>query len=222
MIEVQGLQFSYPQSDFQLRMPRLEVEHGSTVALIGPSGTGKTTVLSLLAGILVPDTGAVRVNGTPISGLEDRDRRDFRIRTAGLVFQEFELLEYLSVLDNILLPYRISGALALTENVHRRATLLAGQVGIGDKLRRYPGQLSQGERQRAALCRALLPQPPVILADEPTGNLDPANRDRVLELVFDYVRTHEATLIAVTHEHDLLDRFQRVEDVLELQQEGKP
>jgi putative ABC transport system ATP-binding protein len=222
MIEVQGLQFSYPRSDFQLRVPTLDIERGSTVALIGPSGTGKTTLLSLLAGILVPDTGVVRVNGTQVSGLEDRARRDFRLRTAGLVFQEFELLEYLSVLDNILLPYRISRALASTEDVPRRATLLAEQVGIGDKLRRYPGQLSQGERQRVALCRALLPQPPVILADEPTGNLDPANRDRVLELVFDYVKTRQATFVAVTHEHDLLDRFQRVEDVMALQQEGKP
>jgi len=217
MIEIQGLQFHYSRSDFQLRVPGLGVDRGSTLALIGPSGTGKTTLLSLLAGILVPDTGTVRVNGTQLSGLDDRARRDFRIRHTGLVFQEFELLEYLSVLDNILLPYRISAALTLNQEVRERATSLAEQVGIADKLRRYPRQLSQGERQRVALCRALLPQPPVILADEPTGNLDPATRDRVLAIVFDYVKTRQATLIAVTHEHDLLDRFQRVEDITQLQ-----
>ena len=217
MIEIQGLQFHYSHSNFRLRVPQLGIEGGSTVALIGPSGTGKTTLLSLLAGILVPDTGTVRVNGTHLSGLDDRVRRDFRIRHTGLVFQEFELLEYLSVLDNILLPYRISSALALNEGIRERAKSLAEQVGIADKLRRHPRQLSQGERQRVALCRALLPQPPVILADEPTGNLDPANRDRVLAIVFDYVKTRQATLIAVTHEHDLLDRFQRVEDITQLQ-----
>ena len=221
MIQIRDLQFTYEQGSFCLQVDELSIEAGERIAWTGASGSGKTTLLHLVAGIASPSIGRVECCGTELTGLRDSARRDFRIANIGLVFQEFALLEYLSVLDNILLPYRISGALALNEEVRTRATLLAGQVGIEDKLRRYPRQLSQGERQRVALCRALLPQPPVILADEPTGNLDPANRDRVLELVFEYVKTRQATLIAVTHEHDLLDRFQRVEDVTELQQEGK-
>lgn len=216
MVEVDELEFGYRDGEFLLRTQALSVARGQTVALIGPSGTGKTTLLNLLAGILVPREGQIRINRTTVSSLSDGARRDFRLRTMGLVFQEFELLEYLSVLDNILLPYRISSALALTADVRQRACTLAEDVGLGGKVGRRPGQLSQGERQRVALCRALLPRPPLVLADEPTGNLDPANRDRTLSIVFDYLRAQHATLIAVTHEHDLLDRFERVVDVSEL------
>ena len=128
------------------------------------------------------------------------------------MFQEFELLEYLSVFDNILMPYRINGSLLLDSIVRERAQSLAEVVGIGDKLNRYVDQLSQGERQRVAICRALLVQPQLILADEPTGNLDPTNKDRVLDILFDYAETNGATLVTVTHDHDLLPRFGRVID----------
>jgi len=221
MIRATHLDFGYQEAGFRLRVDALSIGQGECVALIGPSGSGKTTLLNLLAGIVVPHAGAVHIDGTQVSALDDRARRNFRIRTTGLVFQEFELLEYLSVMDNILLPYRISAALTLDGAVRRRAASLAQEVGIADKLGRYPRQMSQGERQRAALCRALLPNPPLILADEPTGNLDPANRDRVLSLVFNYVRTNQATLLAATHEHDLLDRFQRVVDLTELPKGGE-
>ena len=133
----------------------------------------------------------------------------------GLVFQEFELLEYLDVLDNVLLPYRVNSSLRLTAGVRQRARELLGSVGIGDMLDRYPDQLSQGERQRVAVCRALLVSPRLLLADEPTGNLDPANKGRVLDILLDYAAGNGATLVTVTHDSDLLSRFERVIDFRE-------
>ena len=126
--------------------------------------------------------------------------------------QDFELLEHLSVLDNILLPYRISRSLRLDRSVRERAVLLAEQVGMGDKLRRDVRRLSQGERQRVAVCRALLPAPRLLLCDEPTGNLDGANKQHVLEILDEYVARARATLVTVTHDHEILPRFGRIVD----------
>jgi putative ABC transport system ATP-binding protein len=126
------------------------------------------------------------------------------------VFQDFELLDYLSVLDNILHPYRITGALQLDKNVQNQAEKIAGDMRIGDKIKRYPNDLSQGEKQRAAICRALLPGPKLILTDEATGNLDPENKTLILDLLFKTVKDHNTTLLAVTHDHELLMRFDRV------------
>ncbi len=133
-----------------------------------------------------------------------------------MVFQEFELIEYLPVLDNILLPYRISAALRLEPDVRQRAARLAGDVGIGAKIDDDVGRLSQGERQRVALCRALITEPDVILADEPTGNLDPANKGKVLDILLKHGRRCDATVLAVTHDHALLSRFDRTIDFQEL------
>jgi len=211
VIAVTDLEFRYGE-EFRLNIPELSVDRGSRVAFIGPSGSGKTTLLHLLAGIVTPTAGRIAINGSEISRLDDVRRRDLRIRRIGLVFQEFELLEYLPVLDNILLPYRVHPALRLDEAVRERAVGLARDVGIGDKLRRTPERLSQGERQRVAVCRALLPEPAILLADEPTGNLDPANAAQVLDILFDYSQTRDATLVTVTHDHDLLGRFERIVD----------
>jgi ABC-type lipoprotein export system ATPase subunit len=215
MIRIADLEFSYREGDFALRVTDLRIDSGETVAVIGPSGSGKTTLLNLIAGIALPHAGSVTTNGVEIAALDDTARRAFRIANIGLVFQEFELLEYLSVLDNILLPYRFTPALRLDRTVRERAEGLAGQVGIADKLGRLVNRLSHGERQRVAVCRALLTQPALLLADEPTGNLDPANRDLVLDFLFDYSRSTGATLATVTHDHELLERFARVIDVKE-------
>jgi putative ABC transport system ATP-binding protein len=212
MIRIEELLFTYPDSDFRLSVAELSVHTGTTNAFVGASGSGKTTLLNLIAGILLPTSGRVETDGTVITGLSDRERRAFRVSRVGLVFQEFELLEYLNVLDNILLPYRINPALPLEPAVARRAASLAERVGIGDKLKRFPKHLSQGERQRVAVCRAVLTDPPLLLTDEPTGNLDPVNREKVLDILFDYVHESGTTLVSVTHDREILGRFENVVD----------
>ncbi len=215
MIEITSLKFSYPSGEFRLEMPEFTVGRNEKVAVIGPSGSGKTTLLNLAAGILTPKAGRVTVNGKDVSSLGDSGRRAFRITNIGFVFQDFELLDYLDVMDNILHPYRITRALKLDGEVRARAAALASDMGIGDKLGRLATDLSQGEKQRAAICRALLPRPHLILADEATGNLDPANKIRILDLLFRAVEQHGATLLAVTHDHELLDRFDRTFDFMD-------
>ena len=218
MIRISDLEFAYREGAFRLRIPHLRIHEGSTSAFVGPSGSGKTTLLNLIAGIVLPKKGIVEMDGVEVSAMGDAQRRDYRITHIGLVFQEFELLEYLTVLDNILLPYRINTSLDLDREVHDRAATLAEQVGIADKLSRYPKKLSQGERQRVAVCRAVLPQPIMLLADEPTGNLDPVNKWRVLDILFEYAQKSRTTLVAVTHDHEVLERFERVVDFKEFQE----
>jgi putative ABC transport system ATP-binding protein len=218
MIDIKALDFRYPAGEFRLGVPSFRLEAGEKVAVIGPSGSGKTTLLNVIAGILVPGGGSVSVGDVEVSALGDTARRDFRITSVGFVFQDFELLDYLSVLDNIVHPYRITGALKLDRKVRERARELAGKMGIGGYLDRHPDDLSQGERQRAAICRALLPHPKLILADEATGNLDPENKERILDLLFAAVGEHGASLLAVTHDHELLPRFDRVVDFHDFRQ----
>lgn len=212
MITLSELEFHYPDGEFSLRIPDLRFGTGESVAVIGPSGTGKTTFLNLVGGIVTASAGKVVHDGTDLASFSDAERRAFRILNMGLIFQEFELLEYLSVLDNILLPYRIHPALRMAPALEARAAELAAEVGISHDSDRYVDQLSQGERQRVAICRALLPRPSLILADEPTGNLDPRNKGKVLDILFSYVEREGATLLTVTHDHDLLERFERVVD----------
>jgi putative ABC transport system ATP-binding protein len=212
MIDIRALDFAYPGSGFRLHIPSFALRDGERLAVIGPSGSGKTTLLNLVSGIITPQRGQVRAAGTDLGTLSDARRRAFRIRNVGFVFQDFELLDYLDVLDNILHPYRITGALRLDRTVRARARRLADDLGVGDKLARHPSHLSQGERQRVAICRALLPEPGLLLADEATGNLDPDNKGRILDLLFDSVDARGAALLAVTHDHELLPRFNRVVD----------
>ncbi len=217
MITIRSLEFGYRTGEFRLTVPEFGVAKSEKIAVIGPSGSGKTTLLNLIAGILTPITGTVNVGDVPVNQLSDAERRDFRITNIGFVFQDFELLDYLNVLDNIIHPYRITRALILDKDVRARALMLAEAMGIGDKLKRFTNDLSQGERQRAAICRALLPHPKVILADEATGNLDPSNKTRILDLLFRSVEEHDTTLLAVTHDHELLKRFDRVVDFQDFQ-----
>ena len=212
LIRIVDLEFSYGSGGFRLLIPALRIRAQEQVAIIGPSGSGKTTLLNLIAGIAVPESGTVRVGEHEVSGLHDAARRDFRIRHIGFVFQDFELVEFLSILDNVLHPFRISSALQLSEEVVNRAVRLAKSMGLEDKLDRKPGQLSQGEKQRAALCRALLPDPQIVLADEPTGNLDPDATRQVVEYLTAHARESGATLVMVTHDHSLLGHFDRVID----------
>jgi putative ABC transport system ATP-binding protein len=210
LISISNLYFQYREGDFRLNIPDLTVKKSEKVAVIGPSGSGKTTLLNLIAGIIIPKQGSIRVNNVPVSDMRDNERRDFRITNIGFVFQDFELLGYLNVLDNILNPYRITRALELDTKVRKRAVSFANEMGIGDMLKRHTDDLSQGEKQRAAICRALLPGPKLILADEATGNLDPENKTLILDLLFRSVKDHNTTILAVTHDHELLIRFDRV------------
>jgi putative ABC transport system ATP-binding protein len=212
MIRIHSLDFQHQHGEFRLHVPELTVAQSEKVAVIGPSGSGKTTLLNLIAGIFSPSAGEICIGDVPVHQLTDSERRHFRISKIGFVFQDFELLDYLNVLDNIVHPYRITSALVLDKTVRARAASLAENMGIGDKLGRFPDELSQGEKQRAAICRALLPQPTLILADEATGNLDPDNKKVILDLLFESVNNNDATLLAVTHDHELLPRFDRVVD----------
>ncbi len=216
MIQVSGLEFGYSTGGFELRVPELRVAAGESLALTGPSGCGKTTLVHLLAGILEARAGRIEVAGLDMASLDLEDRQDLRALKVGLVFQEFELLDYLDVLDNVLLPYRLTAVLELDRPAREGAVALLGELGLGDKLRRYPGQLSQGERQRVALCRALVTRPAVVLGDEPTGNLDPVNRDHVIDALLRYGREAGAPVVVVTHDHEILPRFDRTVDVTRL------
>jgi ABC-type lipoprotein export system ATPase subunit len=210
MLTISDLEFWYERESFQLRLKRFTMQRGERAALIGPSGSGKTTLLHLMAGILVPKTGAIRVGESNITALNDVARREYRLANIGMVFQEFELIEYMTVLDNILLPYRLTDSQILTREVRGRAAELAERVGLADKLQRRPAKLSHGERQRVAICRGLISEPKMILADEPTGNLDPENKHRIVKLLRDYAEEHQVAMLMVTHDHSLLGDFDRV------------
>ena len=216
MIQVSGLEFGYPKTGFHLSIPDLEVGAGQSAALIGPSGCGKTTLLQLLAGIIPLQKGSIQIATTSLNQLPDRERRLFRIQTIGFIFQDFGLLDYLSVFDNMVHPYRINHGLMLTKEIKERAQSLATSVGLADKLQRFPKQLSQGEKQRVALCRALITKPRLILADEPTANLNPEQKHEILDLLLEDVKTKGSSLMLATHDYDLLDKFNQVIDFKDL------
>lgn len=221
MISLEDVTFQYGEAGFRLHIDSLAIQPAANVALVGPSGSGKTTLLHLLAGIFVPARGRVQVAGHDLGRMSDAARRDFRIANVGHVFQDFELVEYLNVRENILLPFFINGQLHLDAATRVAADELADSLGLGDKLLRPIGKLSQGERQRVAICRALLPRPRLILADEPTGNLDPVNTRHVLDILLQRAAFAEATFVMVTHDHSLLPRFDRVVDLTQFLVEGE-
>lgn len=211
-IRISQLTFAYPNRRFRLHIPELEINRGAHVAFVGPSGSGKTTLLRLLAGIYLPETGRLTLDSMELSELNDAARRAFRITRIGFVFQDFQLIDYLDVAENIRLPYRIHRAMKWTDHTARHFNDLVDATGMADKLKRPIVELSHGERQRVAICRALLTEPGLVLADEPTGNLDPASKHRILDLLFDQTRRRGATLVMVTHDRDLLEGFDQVID----------
>ncbi|MBT5738577.1 MAG: ABC transporter ATP-binding protein [Planctomycetes bacterium] len=193
-----------------VRVEKIAIEAGEKVAIMGPSGCGKTTLLSCIAGILSPSSGEVQVGEIRIDQLSDARRRKFRREHIGLVFQEFELLEHIDVMENSFLPLWLDGR-EPTEEEQAKLIERSRRCGIEDLLHRKPRALSQGERQRAAVCRALMTSPSLILADEPTGSLDGASGRAVLDLLFEEADLTGATVIVVTHDSTILDGFDRVE-----------
>ena len=209
MLTVNEIVFQYPRSPFGLRIERFACSAGSATAIVGPSGCGKTTFLNLAAGILQPREGSIRLDGTEITKLGASASATHRLSRIGLIFQEFELIEHLTVGDNILLP-RLLGLQADPEDLEKRARTLAEETGIAPYWNKRPDNLSHGERQRVAICRALSINPRIVLADEPTGNLDPTNKRMVLDLMVKFAKDDNRTLVVATHDVALLDAFDEV------------
>jgi putative ABC transport system ATP-binding protein len=214
-INISGLAFRYPgEQAFEMTVSDLRIASGECAAIVGPSGSGKTTLLSLVAGIQVPQKGEIQIGETRVNQLGESDRRAFRIKQVGQVFQAFELLEYLSVIENVLLGSIIDPN--IVKGARERAADLLASVGLSHKTHVKPTQLSHGERQRVAVCRAMLNDPKLLLADEPTGNLDQSNKQKVVDLLIKQAKQHRSTLLMVTHDNSLLDSFERVIDFEEL------
>jgi ABC-type lipoprotein export system ATPase subunit len=195
-----------------LCIDRLNVETGEKVAIFGPSGSGKTTLLYVVAGLLQPNIGLVRVCGQELSSLSESGRDRFRAGHIGFIYQNFNLMQGFSALENVLLGASFCGA----KPDRSRARQLLCEVGLEHRLNHKPGQLSSGEQQRVAVARALVNQPQLILADEPTASLHPANKQDVLDLLLGACERHGCTLLLVTHEVEILKHFQRSEAFLEL------
>jgi putative ABC transport system ATP-binding protein len=185
-----------------------DVARGETLALVGRSGSGKSTLLNLVCGIDRPDAGSVTVDGRVITELAERERTLFRRRHIGFVYQFFNLIPTLDAEENVLLPLELNGVRGAA--ARGRAQALMKEVGLADRLRAAPDQLSGGEQQRVAIARALVHEPTLVLADEPTGNLDDASAAEVLELLQSLVRNRNGTLLIATHAPALVARADRV------------
>jgi lipoprotein-releasing system ATP-binding protein len=186
----------------------LAVEPGEMVAIVGPSGSGKSTLLHLLGALDRADAGGVEIGGRSLAGLSGAQLAEFRNRTIGFVFQFHQLLPDFTALENVMLPGRIAGQ--EPKGVLENARRLLLEVGLEERLDHFPNQLSGGERQRVALCRALVLEPPLLLADEPTGNLDPVSGETVFELMLTLQARHRTTGLLVTHNPEIAQRCTRI------------
>jgi putative ABC transport system ATP-binding protein len=182
------------------------IAKGEAVAIVGASGSGKSTLLSLLAGLDVPSSGSVRLDGGPLSSLDEDGRAKVRGEKVGFVFQSFQLLPSLTALENVMLPLELRG----DADAEGPARAILGQVGLGERLGHYPRQLSGGEQQRVALARAFVTRPAVLFADEPTGNLDTQTGQAIVDLLFALNRESGTTLVLVTHDERLAARCDRI------------
>ncbi|BBQ54415.1 ABC transporter ATP-binding protein [Aeromonas jandaei] len=183
----------------------LQVNSGETVALVGASGSGKSTLLGLLAGLDLPSLGSIEILGKSLGELDEEGRARLRAEQIGFVFQSFLLLPTMTSLENVMLPAELRGE----RDCEPRARELLAAVGLGERLHHMPPRLSGGEQQRVAIARAFMTQPSLLLADEPTGNLDSKTGDKVIELLFELNRKHGTTLVVVTHDQELASRCQR-------------
>lgn len=181
------------------------VRAGEALAIVGASGSGKSTLLGLLAGLDLPGSGTVRIAGQDIFALDEDRRAQLRGEKVGFVFQSFQLLPALTALENVMLPLELAG----TDRVQERARSLLERVGLASRMTHYPRQLSGGEQQRVALARAFAPEPMLLLADEPTGNLDAATGLSVVDLMFEMNAERGTTLVLVTHDEALASRCAR-------------
>ncbi|EKP0280427.1 MAG: ABC transporter ATP-binding protein [Aeromonas popoffii] len=183
----------------------LQVNTGETLALVGASGSGKSTLLGLLAGLDLPSQGDIEILGQSLVQLDEEGRARLRAEQVGFIFQSFLLLPTLSALENVMLPAELRGE----TRCEPRARELLAAVGLSERLHHLPPRLSGGEQQRVAIARAFMTRPSLLLADEPTGNLDSKTGETVIELLFQLNREHGTTLVVVTHDHELAQRCQR-------------
>jgi putative ABC transport system ATP-binding protein len=177
----------------------LDIAAGEAVGLVGPSGSGKSTLLMTMAGLERPDSGRIVVEGTDLAALDEDALARFRGRRIGIVFQSFHLVPTMTALENVALPLELAGS----RDAFERAEVELHAVGLGDRLQHYPAQLSGGEQQRVAIARAIVPNPAILVADEPTGNLDEATGQSIIDLLFALKRDRGATLVLVTHDLNL-------------------
>ena len=204
VLRCSGLAKSFGSGEVQVDVLRdldMEIPRGESVAIVGASGCGKSTLLHLLAGLDRPDAGTVEVGGRRIDGLADSEQARLRNRSLGFVYQMHHLLPEFSALENVTMPPLIGGM--AVEEACKKATELLERVDMGDRLQHRPGELSGGERQRVAVCRALVMDPDVVLADEPTGNLDPHTAHEVFDLMKQLNAEREIALVLVTHDEAL-------------------
>jgi putative ABC transport system ATP-binding protein len=202
IIRLEGVSKRVPNGDSELTILHpldLEVEAGTIVAVVGPSGSGKSTLLSLVAGLDAPTTGRVLIDGDDVTNYGEDALAALRSRKIGIVFQSFHLVPALTALENVALPMEIAGR----RDAMRRARDLIAQVGLAERTGHYPAQLSGGEQQRVAIARAFANEPPILLADEPTGNLDTATGRQIIDLLIALNVTRRTTLLLVTHDRDL-------------------
>lgn len=184
----------------------LAIPAKQTVAIIGPSGSGKSTLLGLIAGLDRPSSGSIWLNGIEVTALGEQATARLRLANVGYIFQSFHLIPTLTALENVAVPLELAGQ----PHAHQRAGELLQAVGLGHRLSHYPVQLSGGEQQRVAVARAFACRPPILLADEPTGNLDSATGRQVLDLIMALHRDAGTTLVLVTHDHDVAASMERV------------
>ena len=208
IIALDGVELSLGDGSARVEVLRgisLAVSSGEAVGLVGPSGSGKSTLLMVLAGLERPDRGTVVLDGQDLTGLSEDALAQVRGRRIGIVFQSFHLIPTMTALENVALPLELAGR----DGAFARAERELGVVGLGGRLHHYPAQLSGGEQQRVAIARALAPDPAIVVADEPTGNLDETTGGAVADLLFDIKRQRGATLVLVTHDAALASRCDR-------------
>ena len=209
MIRISGLNKSLHGGGHQVDIINgidLTVPDGQFVVVTGPSGSGKTTLLSLMAGLDAPTSGTILIDDQDITKLNEDELAELRGERFGFIFQSFHLIPTLTALENVVLSAELGG----TSNAHKKSVDLLGVVGLAERIHHYPAQLSGGEQQRLCLARAFVNEPDIVLADEPTGNLDSKNSDRILDLMMELHQTRKATVVLVTHEPDIAGKSQRI------------